>query len=107
MISVRLLQGHIDRALVYVSHCGLLIRPLKAPTSTHAAFENPKQPLYMSATLGEAGELERGFGRTRIDRIPVPAGWDKQGTGGGSSPSRRTSPTWPPHGKLSSGGWPT
>ncbi|WP_254400922.1 helicase C-terminal domain-containing protein [Streptomyces sp. AC555_RSS877] len=35
----------------------------------------------MSATLGDGGELERSFGRKKIARIPVPKGWDKEGTG--------------------------
>jgi len=35
----------------------------------------------MSATLGAGGELERIIGIPKIDRIPVPAGWDKQGSG--------------------------
>lgn len=74
-------QGHLDRALVYVSHRSILIRPLIAPTSTHAAFAGPRQRVYMSATLGHGGELERGFGRPWIARIAVPKGWDRQGSG--------------------------
>ncbi|HEX3188453.1 MAG TPA: hypothetical protein VHS30_01515 [Streptosporangiaceae bacterium] len=35
----------------------------------------------MSATLGAGGELERIFGRTTVKRIPIPKGWEKQGTG--------------------------
>src|SRR5260370_879421 len=35
----------------------------------------------MSATLGEGGELERITGLHPIARIPLPAGWDRQGTG--------------------------
>jgi len=35
----------------------------------------------MSATLGAGGELERTFSRKKISRIPLPKGWEKQGTG--------------------------
>jgi Rad3-related DNA helicase len=35
----------------------------------------------MSATLGAGGDLERVTGRRPIHKIPVPAGWDKQGIG--------------------------
>ena len=35
----------------------------------------------MSATLGEGGELERITGIRKIERLPVPEGWDKQGPG--------------------------
>ena len=35
----------------------------------------------MSATLGEGGELERIIGVRKIERLPVPEGWDREGTG--------------------------
>lgn len=76
-----LLDGHVDRCLIYLSHRGLLIRPMIPPTGTHAAFEDPARRIYLSATLGHGGELERAFGRRKIKRVPVPKGWDKRGTG--------------------------
>ena len=75
------LTGHLDRCMVYASYRSLLIRPLIPPTGTHTAFEAAKQRVYMSATLGAGGELERAFGRRTIKRIPTPKGWEKQGTG--------------------------
>lgn len=79
--AVRFLRGRLDRCLVYLSYRSILIRPLIAPTSTHGAFADPAQRVYMSATLGSGGELERIFGRRNIHRIPIPEGWEKQGTG--------------------------
>jgi hypothetical protein len=79
--ALRKLEGHIGRCLVYASYRRIQIRPFIAPTHVHAAFESPAQRLYLGATLGEGGELERSFGRGKIDRIPLPAGWDKKGTG--------------------------
>ena len=35
----------------------------------------------MSATLGEGGELERITGISEIERLAVPEGWDREGTG--------------------------
>jgi hypothetical protein len=35
----------------------------------------------MSATLGAGGDLERLTGRRNILRLPIPAGWDRQGIG--------------------------
>ena len=35
----------------------------------------------MSATLGEGGELERITGVRKIERLPAPEGWDREGTG--------------------------
>jgi hypothetical protein len=79
--TMRLMRGHLGRCMVYASYNSLLIRPFIAPTATLRSFDNPTQRLYMSATLGSGGELERSFGRRKIDRIPAPIGWDKQGTG--------------------------
>ncbi|HBX79504.1 DEAD/DEAH box helicase family protein [Gordonia sp. (in: high G+C Gram-positive bacteria)] len=75
------LAAHLGRCLVYVSHRRILIRPLISPTGSHPAFDDPRRRVYMSATLGAGGELERAFGRATIRRMPVPRGWDKEGTG--------------------------
>lgn len=79
--TLSMLAGHLGRCLVYVSHRRILVRPLISPTGSHPAFDDPKRRVYMSATLGAGGELERAFGRATIQRMPVPRGWDKQGTG--------------------------
>ncbi len=75
------IRSHLAACMAYVSYQKIEIRPLIAPTSTHPAFDVPRQRLYMSATLGRGGELERSFGRRQIDRIPIPEGWDRRGTG--------------------------
>ncbi|MDV8078020.1 DEAD/DEAH box helicase [Rhodococcus sp. IEGM 1370] len=75
------MQSHSDGCLVYVSYSKILIRPLVAPTYHHPAYEDVGRRIYMSATLGSGGELERTFGRRKIKRIPVPKGWEKKGTG--------------------------
>jgi hypothetical protein len=71
----------IDACQVYVSERAILIRPLIPPTHLHAPFEGARQRVYMSATLGSGGDLERITGRSAIHRIPAPAGWDRQGIG--------------------------
>ena len=76
-----MLQGQLDRALVYVSWPEILIRPLVAPTFSHRPFADARQRIYMSATVGEGGELERAFGRVDIARLPLPPGWEKHGIG--------------------------
>lgn len=75
------IAGHVDRCMVYASYRAVLLRPLVSPTSFHPAFENPGRRVYMSATLGAGGELERAFGRRQIARIPIPRGWENQATG--------------------------
>jgi hypothetical protein len=79
--ALEFLRGHLDKCLIFLTHRRLLIRPLIPPTLVHPAFDNPARRIYMSATLGAGGELERIFGRRKIARIPIPEGWEKQGTG--------------------------
>ena len=76
-----LLRDSLHACHLYISQRAILIRPLIPPSDTHPPFSGAKQRLYMSATLGAGGDLERVTGRQPIHRIPVPAGWDKQGIG--------------------------
>lgn len=76
-----LLRDSLHACHFYISRRGILIRPLIPPSSTHPPFAYAKQRLYMTATLGAGGDLERVTGRQPIHKIPVPAGWDKQGIG--------------------------
>src|SRR5206468_3426794 len=57
--------------LVYISWREILIRPFIPPTSENEPFTGANQRLYLSATLGRAGELERAFGRSKIARLPL------------------------------------
>ncbi|MGB3511741.1 MAG: DEAD/DEAH box helicase, partial [Microcoleaceae cyanobacterium] len=75
------LRDHLFACHIYLSFNAILIRPVIPPTKTHQPFSQAKQRLYMSATLGEGGEIERLFGTENIVRLPVPKGWDKQGIG--------------------------
>jgi hypothetical protein len=79
--SWTMLRNHLRACHIYLSSSEIVIRPLIAPTWAHDAFNNPKQRIYMSATLGEGGDLERLLGRKHIHRLPVPAGWDSRGVG--------------------------
>ncbi len=77
----RMIRDHIHACHLYYTSNSILIRPLIAPTKSFAPFQNARQRIYMSATLGEGGDLERIFGRKKIEQIPAPEGWDKQGIG--------------------------
>lgn len=79
--SWSVLRDHLFSCHIYSSYNSILIRPVLPPTRTHKPFSNPKQRIYMSATLGEGGELERLAGTEKIVRLPVPDGWDQQGIG--------------------------
>ncbi|NWA10451.1 DEAD/DEAH box helicase [Pseudomonas gingeri] len=76
-----LIRGHLDACHIYLTSQEILIRPLLPPTFSHPAFESAKQRIYMSATLGAGGDLERLTGRKTIQRLPAPEGWDTQGVG--------------------------
>lgn len=77
----RMVRDYLDACIVFVSADEVIVRPILPPTSTHPPYTGPKQRLYLSATIGAGGELERAFGRRRITRMGVPAGWDARGTG--------------------------
>lgn len=76
-----ILRGRLHACCVFVSWSEILIRPWTPPSLTHSPFASAKQRVYMSATLGAGGDLERVTGVPKIFRIPVPSGWDKQSTG--------------------------
>lgn len=75
------LRSHLLSCHVYFSANSILIRPLTPPTSTHAPFAGARQRVYMSATLGHGGDLERITGRRSIHRLPSPSSYVKRGVG--------------------------
>jgi hypothetical protein len=75
------IREHLHACNMFFSRDEILIRPIIPPSLTHQPFESANQRVYMSATLGDGGELERITGVREIHRIPVPAGWDRQGSG--------------------------
>lgn len=79
--SWSVIREHLLACNVYVAWPRITLRPLVPPTLTHRAFAGATQRLYMSATIGEGGELERITGVRQIARLPVPPGWERQGTG--------------------------
>lgn len=79
--SWSMIRENLHGCHLYISANQILIRPLIPPTWTHKAFDDPKQRIYMSATLGAGGDLERLMGRRKIKRLQVPDGWDRHGVG--------------------------
>jgi hypothetical protein len=72
--SWNLIRTGLASCLVYVSWREILIRPFIPPTYENEPFTGATQRVYLSATLGHAGELERSFGRPAIARLPLPDG---------------------------------
>ncbi|QPC87503.1 DEAD/DEAH box helicase [Mesorhizobium sp. NBSH29] len=79
--SWSMVRNHLNACQLYITSQDILLRPLIPPTWTHAPFSSAKQRIFMSATLGGGGDLERLTGCTSITRLPVPSGWDRQGIG--------------------------
>jgi DNA polymerase III delta prime subunit len=79
--SWRMIRGRLQACNLYASGDSFLIKPIIPPTRTHAPFADARQRVFMSATLGEGGDLERITGLTGIARLPIPAGWEKRSTG--------------------------
>jgi Rad3-related DNA helicase len=77
----RMLADHLQACQLYVSSSEVMIRPLIPPTWAHAPFAGATQRIFMSATLGAGGDLERLTGRPKITRLAIPEGWDRQGIG--------------------------
>ncbi|GGE74789.1 DEAD/DEAH box helicase [Sphingomonas prati] len=76
-----MIRSHLAACHLYISATELLVRPLLSPTWQHAPYQNARQRIFMSATLGSGGDLERLTGRRSIKRLQVPEGWDRQGIG--------------------------
>ncbi|ARO31718.1 DEAD/DEAH box type DNA/RNA helicase protein [Rhizobium sp. NXC14] len=76
-----LLRSHLDACHVYLGSREILIRPLIPPTMSHGPFHRAKQRIFMSATLGAGGDLERLSGRRKIERLPAPEGFQSAGVG--------------------------
>ena len=56
---------------MYVSLKSLWIRPYVYPLIANAHYRDVQQRLYVSATIGDAGDLSRRLGTRPIEKIPV------------------------------------
>jgi hypothetical protein len=72
--SYAMIGSGLASCLVYVAYNGILIRPFIPPTFQNPLFSRARQRLYLSATLGGGGELERAFGRTGMIKLSLPEG---------------------------------
>lgn len=75
------ISDHLGECNFFISWDSILIRPYISPTKTFSPFCNAKQCVFMSATLGKSGELERITGVDKIKILPMVNDWDKKGLG--------------------------
>lgn len=71
--KLSMIRSGLAACCVYLSYGGIQIRPMIPPTYKNHIFTRAKQRIYLSATLGSGGELERAFGRAEIIRMPLRA----------------------------------
>lgn len=71
--ELAMIRSGLAACCVYLSYGGIQIRPMIPPTFENHVFARAKQRIYLSATLGSGGELERAFGRREIVRMPLPS----------------------------------
>lgn len=70
--KLAMIRSGLAACCVYLSYGGIQIRPMTPPTYENHVFARARQRIYLSATLGSGGELERAFGRREIVRMPLP-----------------------------------
>lgn len=65
-------RPRLREANVYLGLNSIWIRPYIYPLSANGHYAGSQQRLYMSATIGDPGDLSRRLGTKRIVRIPIP-----------------------------------
>lgn len=70
--QLAMIRSGLAACCVYLSYGGIQIKPMIPPTFENRLFSSAGQRVYLSATLGAGGELERAFGRPEITRMPLP-----------------------------------
>lgn len=75
------IRDYLHACNIFLSYGNIVVRPFIPPTRTHRPFENAKQRIYMSATLGKSGELERSFGVNKIHTLPMVKDWENKTIG--------------------------
>lgn len=76
-----MIRNHLHACQMYLASREILLRPLYPPSFDHPPFFNAKQRIFMSATMGAGGDLERLTGRKKITRLPAPKGFETLGVG--------------------------
>jgi hypothetical protein len=66
-------RNRLNAANIYLSLNSIWMRPYIYPLMSNLHYAEAEQRLYMSATIGEAGDLSRRLGVRNIDMIPLPS----------------------------------
>lgn len=71
VFSWQRIRNNLHACHLYYSSNEILIRPLYPPTFSFPPFTRARQRIYMSATMGNGGDLERIVGRKHIYNLSV------------------------------------
>ncbi|MEK4983623.1 helicase C-terminal domain-containing protein [Bacillus sp. FSL K6-6540] len=63
------IRNHLQACQIYLSYNSITICPILPPNLTYPTFAHAKERIYMTATIGNGGELERTFGVRHMHRI--------------------------------------
>lgn len=63
------IKNNLTSCNTFITPDHILIKPFISPTNIFKPFMNAKQRIYMSATTGKSGELERAFGVQQLTKI--------------------------------------
>ena len=66
------IRGKVNQANIYLARDSLWIRPYVYPLISNSHYSEATQRIYMSATIGDPGDLSRRLGVKNIEKIPVP-----------------------------------
>ncbi len=76
-----MIKEHLKACNIFIGYRDIVIRPFIPPTKSFEPFTSAKQRIYMSATLGKSGELERAFGVQNIKKLPMVKDWENKTIG--------------------------
>ena len=66
------MRGSVNQANIYLARDSLWIRPYVYPLISNPHYGDATQRIYMSATIGDPGDITRRLGVRNIQKIPVP-----------------------------------
>ena len=66
------MRGSVNQANIYLARDSVWIRPYVYPLISNPYYSDPAQRIYMSATIGDPGDLGRRLGIRNIEKVPVP-----------------------------------
>src|SRR5262249_50394909 len=77
----RRIRDSLREANIYLSLNSIWIRPYIYPLISNFNYSEAQQRLYLSATVGDSGDLSRRLGVRSITKVPVPPEYAEKTSG--------------------------